>query len=334
MGKPSFGGKLKYIIVAILGVLGITGGVIAFNVSNGKIETKVQIESEYSIELSDEQVKAVIETEDGKIEVIEAPTVEAIDAGIQQDCPEGEECGMGKYIYAPTDTPIDFKNYTINKCWDTDNFPAGAKAQCWDLGDLFWQNYAGRNLNTCGTGAAKGTWEGDCKYKNAGNDFELITDPTKLQAGDWVVFNNGKWGHIGMALGGYNNGYVSLLGQNQGGAYCEIGGAAANVINISLKSFSGAFRPKSYIKPEPQPEPTPAPTPAPTTNCDRIEVKKGDTLGKIMKRCEGKIDWSKMNDYAKSWKSTKVKKYNTVYDGWVSPKGVGLFAGDVIERIK
>lgn len=84
----------------------------------------------------------------------------------------------------------------------------------------------------------------------------------------------------------------------------------------------------------PDPEPTP-PTPEPVASCDRIEVVEGDTLGAIMERCEGKIEWGEtMNAYARSWKSTKVKLYPTVYDGWASPNGVGLFAGDIIERAK
>ena len=323
--------NIKKIIAAIvILVLGVFGGAVGKTVltveTNDEGKTVVKIESENQIELSTESVPTEIETADGVIETIDAPTVESVDTGnIAAECPEGEECGQGRYIYAPTETPQAFKDYTIGQCWNTDGYYG---AQCWDLGDLFWQNYAGRNLSTCGTGAAKGIW--NCKEQNAGDEFELITDPTQLQVGDWVIFNNGTYGHVGMALGGYNGGYVALLGQNQGGYACEGGGSSTNIINISLKSFAGAFRPKSYIKPEPQPEPTPV-----ADSCDRIEVKKGDTMGAIMKRCEGEIRWGEaMNEYAKTWKSTKYMLYPTVYDGWVSAGGYGLFAGDVIERSK
>lgn len=323
--------NIKKIIAAIvILVLGVFGGAVGKTVltveTNDEGKTVVKIESENQIELSTESVPTEIETADGVIETIDAPTVESVDTGnIAAECPEGEECGQGRYIYAPTETPQAFKDYTIGQCWNTDGYYG---AQCWDLGDLFWQNYAGRNLSTCGTGAAKGIW--NCKEQNAGDEFELITDPTQLQVGDWVIFNNGTYGHVGMALGGYNGGYVALLGQNQGGYACEGGGSSTNIINISLKSFAGAFRPKSYIKPEPQPEPTPV-----ADSCDRIEVKKGDTMGAIMKRCEGEIRWGEaMNEYAKTWKSTKYMLYPTVYDGWVSTGGYGLFAGDVIERSK
>ena len=53
----------------------------------------------------------------------------------------------------------------------------------------------------------------------------------------------------------------------------------------------------------------------------------------IMKRCEGKVEWGEaMNEYARSWYSTVVRPGQSVYQGWVSSSGVGLFAGDTIER--
>lgn len=275
-----------------------------------------------------EAVPTIITTADGKEETINAPTVEEVDAQ-NPICPEGQECGKGAYIYAPTGTATEFKNYTINKCWNTDGYYG---AQCWDLGDLFWQNYAKRNLSTCGTGAAKGAW--NCRTQNAGNEFDLITNPRDLQLGDWVIFNNGQWGHVGMAMGSYNNGYIALLGQNQGGSACSGGGSSANIINISLSSFAGAFRPKTYVKPTPAPEPTPTPSPSPepvSYDCNTINVVKGDTMGAIMKRCKGYVVWgSAMNEYASHWYSTKVKPGQSVLQGWQSITGYGLFAGDTI----
>lgn len=320
----------KYLIAGLISLLTLGGGLFAGSKLFVKtdIKTKTEIEfSDYKIELSAETVETLIETEDGQIEVIQAPTVEAIDGGNINCENEGGECGLGKYIYAPTDTPYEFKDYTLNKCWDTDDFPSGAKAQCWDLGDLFWQNYAGRNLSTCGTGGAYGAW--NCKEYNAGNEFDLIYDPKELKVGDWVIFHNGRWGHVGMALGGYNNGYVALLGQNQGGATCPEGGQATNIINISLNDFSGAFRPKSYEKPSPEPEPTPLPI----SGCDIWNVEDGDTMSGIMLACENTVVYGEaMDNYAKSWYSLKVKPNQSVYDGWHSETGVGLYAGDDIEH--
>lgn len=239
------------ISIALVG----TGFMLNFAVRPTEEGTTV-VEVSASIELAETQVPATIETAEGEVEIVELPTVEAVDSGnitgLTKCSETEEECGLGTYIYAPVETITAFKDYVLGKCWNTDEFAGG---QCWDLGDLFWQNYAGRRLSTCGTGAAKGTFEGDCKYVNAGEEFELITDPAAIRAGDWVVFNNGTWGHIGQALAKPNGNYVSLLGQNQGSTPCEGGGSAANIINISLKNFSGAFRPKAYIIPEPLPEP-------------------------------------------------------------------------------
>lgn len=301
-----------------------------FNVNlNIKVSDLENIENVFeiltNIEFAEDQnIETKIETSDGEIEVISAPVVDSVDS-LNVECPENEECGLGKYVYAPTETPTAFKDYTIGKCWDTDNYPEGAKAQCWDLGDLFWQNYAGRNLSTCDTGMAKGIW--NCKEYNAGNQFELITDSLKLQLGDWIIFGSGQYGHIGMAMGGYNNGYIALLGENQGGKACDYGGSSANIINISLNSFIGAFRPKSYIKPEPKPEPIPI------SGCVRWHVLRGDTMSKIMLECEGTIKYGEpMNEYAKTWYSLVYKPGQSVYDGWNSSTGVGLYAGDDIEH--
>lgn len=85
--------------------------------------------------------------------------------------------------------------------------------------------------------------------------------------------------------------------------------------------------------PEPTPEPTPTPTPSPVSNtCEKIQVVSGDTLGAIMKRCKGYVEWGEaMNSYAQSWYSTLIKPNQSVYDGWHSYTGVGLYAGDIIE---
>ena len=85
--------------------------------------------------------------------------------------------------------------------------------------------------------------------------------------------------------------------------------------------------------PEPSPQPSPEPSPAPSPAGDTITyvVKRGDSLSAIMKRFKGHIIWGEMNDYAKKWVSTKVKPGQTVYEGWTSPSGIGLYAGDVIK---
>lgn len=319
----------KYLIAGLITLIGIASGTFAgakvFSSHDVDVKTNTEVVlDDYKIELSVTPVDTLIETEDGNIEIEQYPTVEAIDGG-NVSCDGEQECGLGTYIYAPTETYTQFKDYTLGKCFNTDGYYG---SQCWDLGDLFWQNYAGRNLSTCGTGGAKGAW--DCKEYNAGEQFDLIYDKTQLQAGDWVIFHNGQYGHVGMALGGYNNGYVALLGQNQGGSWCEGGGSSTNIINISLKDFSGAFRPKTYKKVEPTPSPDPV---IPISGCDIWNVQEGDTMSGIMLACENIVVYGEaMDNYAKSWYSLKVKPNQSVYDGWNSPTGVGLYAGDDIEH--
>ena len=249
-------------ILAGVGVtVGLVGGGYALNFAvrpevgeDGKEKTVIEIQA--SIELAEEHVPATIETDEGEIEV-DLPTVIAVDSANVTglvECPEGEtECGLGAFIYAPTETPQAFAEYTLGGCFNTDGV---YDEQCWDYGDLFWQNYAGRRLSTCGTGAAKGTIQDGCWQINAGDEFVMIWEPENLQYGDLAVFDNGTWGHIGFVVGSFNNGYIALQGQNQGGGLCpgSTMGGRVNVINISLSHFAGAFRPKAYIKPEPTPE--------------------------------------------------------------------------------
>ena len=285
------------------------------------------------IEYSKTIVPTVITNADGTTSTIEAPTVESIDGGqlrIYNDaCPEGEECGKGTYIYAPTETFQAFKDYTYGKCWNVDS---AWGAQCWDLVSLHSMNYTKdkRVFSTCGTGAAKGMW--DCKEQNAGTEYDLVYDVYKTKVGDIGVWEGGVYGHTCHIAGPVVNGYVACYGQNQGGSACPGGGAAANIINISIKGFRGAFHPKTYVDPEPTPpEPTPTPTPTPVSNCKSWNLVWGDTLGAIMKACEGKVEWGEaMNNYARSWVDTTTGK--TVYEGWHSGFGVGLHAGHTIER--
>lgn len=68
-------------------------------------------------------------------------------------------------------------------------------------------------------------------------------------------------------------------------------------------------------------------------NCSLISVKAGDTMGSIMQRCKGYVQYGEaMNEYADSWYSTIVVPGQSVYYGWTHGIGYGLYAGDVIER--
>lgn len=306
----------------------ITGAVVNINLENGKINA--------TITYSEEEVPAVIYNDQG--EVVETteyngekiPTVDEVDGGLFEDKDTGVSVIDGEYSdlgWSETynvSSPEAFKNDTMGKCIIANN---RFGAQCVSLARVFWWSYANRDVSTCGTGMAKGMM--NCAGQNAGDDFLVFWGANGIQSGDWLVFDGGQYGHVGMALGPVVNGYVALLGENQGGRACEGGGAATNIINISVKNLIGYYRPKAYIIPEPTPEPTPAPV---VDKCKTWDVKKGDTMGKIMKECTGSVKWGEaMNQYASKWYSTKIANGQSVFDGWASVRRVGLFAGDVIE---
>ena len=165
---------------------------------------------------------------------------------------------------------------------------------------------------------------------DAGTEYDLVYDIYKTKVGDIGVWDGGTYGHTCHIAGPVVNGYVACYGQNQGGSACPGGGAAANIINISIKGFRGAFHPKTYVDPEPTP-PEPTPTPTPVSKCTSWTLVWGDTLGAIMKACEGKVEWGEvMNNYARQWRDTTTGK--TVFEGWNTGYGVGLVAGHTIER--
>lgn len=269
------------IITIVLGiaaiVAGITGASVNISIENGKYNATIQY--------SEEQKPAVIEGDLGETEETDNVngeaiiTVEEIDGGKFQDIDTGVSMVDGQYYdlgWAETydvSSPQAFKNDTFGKCIYANNYYG---AQCVSLSRVFWWSYADRDVSTCGTGMAKGMM--NCADDNAGDDFEVYwkEDANKIQAGDWLIFDGGQYGHVGMAMGPVVNGYVALLGENQGGRACEKGGAATNIINISIKNLIGYYRPKAYIVPEPTPEPEPSE--------DSYVVVKGDTLGDIARK--------------------------------------------------
>ncbi len=315
--------KILYIIVIILS--GLIGAGI--DVAIRPTENGITVDASYNIEFSEVQMPAEMENDQGEIIVDDnIPTVEEVDGGLFKDDFDADAGDKGWSETYDVSSPEAFKNDTLGKCIIANNYYG---AQCVSLARVFWWSYADRDVSTCGTGMAKGMM--NCADENAGDDFEIYWRDSidKIQAGDWLVFDGGMYGHIGMALGGNNNGYVALLGENQGGHSCgaNVGGSATNIINISLKNLIGFYRPKAYIKPEPTPQPIPI------SGCVLWHVERGDTMSKIMMECEGVIKYGEiMNEYAKTWYSLIYRPNQSVYDGWNSPSGVGLFAGDDIEH--
>ncbi|MBR2011642.1 MAG: hypothetical protein IKA08_00020 [Alphaproteobacteria bacterium] len=315
--------KILYIIVIVLS--GLIGAGI--DVAIRPTENGITVDASYNIEFSDVQVPAEMTNDQGEIVQDEnIPTVEEVDGGLFKDDFDADAGDKGWSETYDVSSPDAFKNDTLGKCIIANNYYG---AQCVSLARVFWWSYADRDVSTCGTGMAKGMM--NCADENAGDDFEIYWRDSidKIQAGDWLVFDGGMYGHVGMALGGNNNGYVALLGENQGGHSCgaNVGGSATNIINISLKNLIGFYRPKAYIKPEPTPEPIPI------SGCVLWHVERGDTMSKIMMECEGVIKYGEiMNEYAKTWYSLIYRPNQSVYDGWNSPSGVGLYAGDDIEH--
>ena len=315
--------KILYIIAIILS--GLIGAGI--DIAIRPTENGIKVDASYNIEFSDVQVPAEMTNDQGEIVQDEnIPTVEEVDGGLFKDDFDADAGDKGWSETYDVSSPDAFKNDTLGRCVIANNYYG---AQCVSLARAFWWSYADRDVSTCGTGMAKGMM--NCADENAGDDFEIYWRDSidKIQAGDWLIFDGGMYGHVGMALGSNNNGYVALLGENQGGHSCgvNVGGSATNIINISLKNLIGFYRPKAYIKPEPTPEPIPI------SGCVLWHVERGDTMSKIMMDCEGTIKYGEiMNEYAKTWYSLIYRPNQSVYDGWNSPSGVGLFAGDDIEH--
>lgn len=271
---------ISAIIVTILAMIAaITGATININIEQDKYNA--------TIEYSEEQQPAMVEDDLGEIVEEEAiPTVEEVDGGKFEDETTGVSTLEGEYedLGAAIETfdvssPVAFRNATLGKCVYANNKWG---AQCVSLARSFWFSYADRDVSTCGTGMAKGMM--NCAEQNAGDDFEIYWADAKwnIQSGDWLIFDGGQYGHVGMALGPVSNGYVALLGENQGGSACQGGGAATNIINISIKNLIGYYRPKAYIKPAPAPEPTPEPTPKPEDGKVTYSYVKGDCFSRVL----------------------------------------------------
>lgn len=239
-----------YLCIGMVGIVALTVALI------NKPEATSEIIDSFksNIIVSDEQLPAYIEGDQG--EIIEEdfiPTFDEVDGGQFRDIDtgvsveEGEYSDLGWSETYDVSSPEAFKNDTLGKCIIANNYFG---AQCVSLARVFWWSYADRDVSTCGTGMAKGMM--NCAEENAGDDFVIYwaEDKNIIQAGDWLVFDGGQYGHIGMALGPVVNGYVALLGENQGGHSCgeNVGGSATNIININIKNLIGFYRPKAYIK--------------------------------------------------------------------------------------
>lgn len=152
--------------------------------------------------------------------------------------------------------------------------------------------------------------------KNYG--FKYIDQPVQGAIGSGGF--NTQYGHTAMYL--YSTGAHTAMVND------------ANYVPLTVSTHNMNIDGWVWVVPgsyNPQPEPTPTPTPEPVADCTKILVKKGDTMGAIMKRCTGEVVWANMNEYADSWFSKRIGE--TVYYGWTHGSGYGLYAGDTITYI-
>lgn len=236
------------------------------------INTTVKTEINSSMVLADAQPETPIEVvENGETKVVDVVTVDEVDGGEvnkENDGKSKEELNFGQGEYYDTTSPKTWVDATYGKCLDLDRIFG---AQCVDYLAIYMYQEYGRWLSTNGTGAAYGIW--DAREQNAGEDMLLVYDKHAIPVGTWAVFNGGQYGHVGLVLGYTDDNHVLLAGENQGGAPCAGGGAAVNIINMSLDNFRGGFLPKKWYV-----EPTPEPTPE-TGNYVYVS---GDTFGQVL----------------------------------------------------
>lgn len=154
----------------------------------------------------------------------------------------------------------------------------------------------------------------------------------------WLVKNYG-WKYTdtpvegAIGSGGFNTtyGHTAMYLYSTGSNSAMVNDA--NYIPLKVSTHNMNISGWVWVVPadyQPEPTPTPSPQPTPVSSCTTWKLSRGDTLSKIMKSCKGYVNWSEMNNYAKHWYSTYYRPNQSVYSGWNSGSGVGLYAGDTI----
>ena len=104
-------------------------------------------------------------------------------------------------------TPKEWRDATIGRKFDTDNYPRTNPYQCWDYFDVFCRQINFTGSRYCALTKYVGDlWKlrDDPSYHYY-TDFDYITDPSQLRDGDWIFWEQ----HVAMFYKGYE------LGQNQ-----------------------------------------------------------------------------------------------------------------------
>lgn len=155
---------------------------------------------------------------------------------------------------------------------------------------------------------------------------------------NWLVKNYG-WKYIetpvegAIGSGGFNTkyGHTAMYLYSTGKNTAMVNDA--NYIPLTVATHNMNISGWVWVVPDdytPTPKPNPTPIPEPVSSCSTWKLNRGDTLSKIMKACKGYVDWSEMNTYAEHWYSMYYKPDQSVFAGWNSYTGVGLYAGDTI----
>lgn len=277
MPKKTIKPTLKNIAAILLAAIAVFGYLtlgyaVEITINPPVIENTVGTKVDSALELAEKQPEIPVEVvENGEAKVVDVVTVDEVDGGEipkENDGKAKEELNFGQGEYFDATTPKTWVDATFGKCIDLDHVFG---SQCVDYMATFMYQEYGRWLSTNGTGAAYGIW--DAREQNAGDDMMLIEDKSNIPAGTWAVFNGGQFGHVGLVLGYTDENHVLLAGENQGGAACQGGGAAVNIINMSLANFRGGFLPKQwYVEPEPEP----------TVDDTTYNYVQGDTFGQVI----------------------------------------------------
>ena len=174
------------------------------------------------------------------------------------------------------------------------------------------------------------------EYSSAHPDYGPVNGKAIAQ---WLVDNYG-WKYTdspvegAIGSGGFNTkyGHTAMYLYSTGTNTAMVNDA--NYVPLTVSTHNMNISGWVWVVPgDYTPDPEPEPTPTPVSDCKTWNVVRGDTMSAIMKACTGSVVYGDaMNEYAKQWVSTKVKPGQSVYEGWVSTPGVGLYAGDIIQK--
>lgn len=137
--------------------------------------------------------------------------------------------------------PQEYVNKYLGKSTDVDGCYGG---QCWDSFARFNLEVGYPVFNCTTSMYVKDIWN-DRKTSGILKYFDEVTDLSKLQDGDWVIWDECRIApksHIAMFRRYTSANRGIFFGQNQGGS------TVANEMDLPFEGILGALRPKCYVK--------------------------------------------------------------------------------------